>query len=226
MTTTFHRRTRKERFGEILRREGLITQEQLVSALEVQRRSGGFLGEILVELGAIAETDIVKTISVQLQVPVIRPAQYEVDRELLKRFTPEFIYTYRVLPFDRVHDLILVATPDVPSEETLAALRQACGTNVAIFVSSVTDIECALNQLMPVTEDQRERFNQIRRRRTCAAPPTEEGTDETLLAPAAAEESPAEIDILPAAPRGGSGESDTSWEAIFDEAEHNLKQDS
>ncbi|MBN1420785.1 MAG: hypothetical protein JXP34_18585 [Planctomycetes bacterium] len=242
MKTSFHRKTRKERFGEILRREGLITQEQLDRALEVQRSSGGFLGEILVEQGAITETDIVKTISVQLQIPVIRPAQYEVDRELLQQFTHEFIYTHRVLPFDRVHDLVLVATPDMPSDETIASIRESCGANVALFATSVTDIESALSQLMPLSDDERERFRFARRGSASQTPEGEEEAEESLMAPEVPEmpeisevpevpevsevsENPsAEEEDLAGESDEESEEEDASWESIFEQAEKNLRQ--
>ena len=43
----------KKRLGDIIVDRGLITPYQLEEALQVQRRSGGKLGEVLVELGCI-----------------------------------------------------------------------------------------------------------------------------------------------------------------------------
>ncbi|MBN2078664.1 MAG: hypothetical protein JW838_06835 [Spirochaetes bacterium] len=40
-----------KRLGEILRENGIITEEQLQEALRVQKSKGGLLGIILVEMG-------------------------------------------------------------------------------------------------------------------------------------------------------------------------------
>ena len=44
--------------GDRLIALGIITEEQLRQAHEVQRRSQGFLGQILVDLGYVASSDI------------------------------------------------------------------------------------------------------------------------------------------------------------------------
>jgi len=57
------------KLGEILMKSGLVTQEQLEKALEVQRGTTKRLGEILIETGLVQEMDIAAALSKQLGVP-------------------------------------------------------------------------------------------------------------------------------------------------------------
>ena len=49
--------------GEYLVKAGIITQEDLQMALQLQKQRGGFLGQILVQEGWISEQVLCKTLS-------------------------------------------------------------------------------------------------------------------------------------------------------------------
>jgi hypothetical protein len=55
----------RSRLGELLLQSNKITSEQLESALELQRRRGGLLGEILVSLGWLDRTTLNATLVAQ-----------------------------------------------------------------------------------------------------------------------------------------------------------------
>src|SRR6266511_2374692 len=105
-------RIRRKLFGEILVNEGLVSKEQLEEALELQKSTGDFLGGILLELGYITETDIVKTLSVQYQLPFLRPTLYDLDRRLIQKFRAEFLHLHKILPLDQIGNLLLVVVTD------------------------------------------------------------------------------------------------------------------
>lgn len=54
-------------FGQILLSQGKITVEQLDEAIQQQLRSKTYLGEVLVELGAIVAADIAEALRIQSQ---------------------------------------------------------------------------------------------------------------------------------------------------------------
>lgn len=58
---------RRKKLGEILIAQGMITNEQLVEALQVHKRTGVSLGTVLVNLGYISEEDLTGTLGVQIQ---------------------------------------------------------------------------------------------------------------------------------------------------------------
>ncbi len=57
----------KPMLGEMLVESGEITQEQLDQALEVQKKEGGLIGIILVNLNLISEKTLVKYLSLQAE---------------------------------------------------------------------------------------------------------------------------------------------------------------
>ena len=58
-----------DKLGEILLREGLITQDQLKKALLEQKNTGMRLGYTLVKLGFVEETEISKMLARQYRMP-------------------------------------------------------------------------------------------------------------------------------------------------------------
>jgi len=53
--------------GEILLENNEISKEQLNKAIEIQKKEGGLIGIILVNMGAISEQTLVKYLAVQAE---------------------------------------------------------------------------------------------------------------------------------------------------------------
>lgn len=60
----------KPLLGEILIENNVITQEQLEKAIEVQKKEGGLIGIILVNLGYLDEPTLVKYLARQAEMVV------------------------------------------------------------------------------------------------------------------------------------------------------------
>jgi hypothetical protein len=58
---------RPDRLGDLLLGNGVITNEQLASAVVEQERSGGRLGQILVEKGSLSQEDLERYITIQIE---------------------------------------------------------------------------------------------------------------------------------------------------------------
>src|SRR5256712_2834181 len=83
--------------GELLRDRGLISDEDLKNALALQQERREKLGRILVDLGYVAERDVVSTLSEQLKVPVFTGEYPAVPVE--PTVLPyRFLRTFRILP--------------------------------------------------------------------------------------------------------------------------------
>ena len=64
-------KVRPKSLGGMLVEENLITAVQLENALEVQRRQGGKLSEILINQGLVKAEELAIVLSIQLNVPLI-----------------------------------------------------------------------------------------------------------------------------------------------------------
>jgi type IV pilus assembly protein PilB len=102
----------QDKLGEILVREGLITQEQLKKALLEQKNSGMRLGYTLVKLGFIEETEVSKMLARQYRMPAVDLSRFEVDAKILKLIPPDIATKHTVLPLKREGRTLTVAIAD------------------------------------------------------------------------------------------------------------------
>jgi type IV pilus assembly protein PilB len=101
-----------DKLGDILVREGLITQEQLRKALLEQKTSGMRLGYTLVKLGFIEETEVSKMLARQYRMPAVDLSRFEVDAKILKLIPPDIATKHTVLPLKREGRTLTVAIAD------------------------------------------------------------------------------------------------------------------
>ncbi|MDP3910781.1 MAG: type IV-A pilus assembly ATPase PilB [Gemmatimonadales bacterium] len=102
----------QDKLGDILVREGLISQEQLRKALQEQRSSGMRLGYTLVKLGFIEETEVTKMLARQYRMPAVDLSRFEVDAKILKLLPPDIATKHTVLPLKREGRTLTVAIAD------------------------------------------------------------------------------------------------------------------
>ncbi|HUK21679.1 MAG TPA: type IV-A pilus assembly ATPase PilB [Gemmatimonadales bacterium] len=101
-----------DRLGDILVREGLITQDQLKKALLEQKNSGMRLGYTLVKLGYIEETEVTKMLARQYRMPAVDLSRFEVEPRILKLLTPDIAIKHTVLPLKREGRTLTIAIAD------------------------------------------------------------------------------------------------------------------
>ena len=100
------------KLGDLLLKQKLITQDQLDTALKLQREEGGKIGEALVRVGAVSEGDITETLSQQFGVPSIDLAHFEIDPAVIKVVPGEVARKYGVLPVNKTGATLTIAMGD------------------------------------------------------------------------------------------------------------------
>ena len=88
------------KLGDLLLQEGVISPAELEEALKYQVIFGGKLGTNLIEMGALEEGDITRTLSKKFGLPAIDADQImKVNPEVIKLIPCEIAERYRVIPF-------------------------------------------------------------------------------------------------------------------------------
>ncbi len=90
-------RTRSH-FGDALLQKGAITEEELNAALNLQRQSPDRIGKLLVDIGALSESDMVKHLSEHLGVPSVTHEDFPQVPLLENTFSPKFMREARCIP--------------------------------------------------------------------------------------------------------------------------------
>ena len=134
------------RLGEILIEKRLITQEDLDRALELQRERGDKLGKILVDLGFVANRDVLASLSEQLQVPLLTiegPPAISPETESL---SPKFLRQFRCLPVALRDHTVLLAMADPLDFETRATVASCTGLAVEAGIAPEQEILDAIDK--------------------------------------------------------------------------------
>lgn len=136
----------KRLLGEILIERRIITPAQLHQALSRQKKEGGYLGEILIALGALEEKDIVAALVVQCNLPYIAIDRYEIDRRILNLVPKETVRRHRVIPLDRVGDILSLVMWDPFDANLKTSLRRSTRCKIAPFIATRGEIETAIRR--------------------------------------------------------------------------------
>ena len=143
-----------QRLGEILLERKKIEQEDLDRALELQKERGDKLGKILVDMGLIAQRDVLAALSDQLGIPLVTvdgapPSAPEIDG-----LSHRFLRNCRAFPTALADSTLTVAMADPLDFETVAALRSFSGFQIQTVLAAEQEILDAIEKYFGESERQ------------------------------------------------------------------------
>ena len=121
------------KFGRILIKKGLITEEQLDYSLSIQKEKGGRLGWILLSLGYITRLQFFETQAQQLSKRFVSPFNDELantlDIQLLGKISADEAIKYQAVPFKfNKEGLLIILTAYPEDKRTLNFFRERFDT--------------------------------------------------------------------------------------------------
>lgn len=119
------------KLGEMLVRDGRLTEPQLDAALKHQARDGGRIGTVLFEHGFIDLEALTVYLGLELGIPIATGAMLErAKRAAVRLLQPQIAYKHKCVPLV-VQDRQLIAAIEDPHDfATLEALNQITGYRV------------------------------------------------------------------------------------------------
>ncbi|MAT60384.1 MAG: type II secretion system protein GspE [Micrococcales bacterium] len=130
--------------GEILRANGLITDEQFEKALATQTATGKMLGRILVDEGLLTESQLVRALSEQIGLPFIDLSEVMIDAAIVARIPGAICREHHVLPVAVEGDRLVLAMSDPGNVVAKDDIRTRTGMDVRTVVATRADIEAAI----------------------------------------------------------------------------------
>jgi type IV pilus assembly protein PilB len=139
----------RPKIGELLVEAHVLTREQLEHALRVKQEDGRKVGQVLVDLGYVTETQLTQTLSRQLSVPWVSLHHVELTRALLNLVPRAVAEKYNVLPIfvrnvRKQGETLYVATDDPTNEALLQELASGAGLPVRPMIACPTDVRNAI----------------------------------------------------------------------------------
>ena len=138
----------RARLGDLLVAHGIITEEQLVGALQVQQRGDKekLLGEILVDLGYAGPEQVLSAVAEACGMPFVRLTSQLMDPDVRGALPEAFCQKRGVLPLFRVCDVLTVAVSEPANVFLADEIAQVAGINVQIVAATADDIYRTLEQ--------------------------------------------------------------------------------
>jgi len=144
------------RIGDLLVREGLVSQEQLDQALIEQRSSGARLGYVLVKLGFVLEIEITKMLARQYHVPAVDLSQFEVDKKIIKLVPPEVALKHTILPLKRDGRSLTVAMAEPGNMQIVDDLKFITRCDIVPVIAGEYTLRTAIEKYYEQTDAQLE----------------------------------------------------------------------
>jgi len=142
----------KIRLGDLLIKEGYITEDELSKALDKQKElksKGQFkrLGEVLVDLGFIEEKVLLKALSEQLGFDFVNLYAEKIDYDLLTSFPVNMLEENLVLPFKQDDNYIYIATADPLNYDVFEMIERLVNKPLKIYIALSRDILSVLENV-------------------------------------------------------------------------------
>jgi type IV pilus assembly protein PilB len=120
----------------MLREGGLISEEQLIKALEQQKVSGGRIGYHLVQMGFVTEEEVTNCLAQQFGVSSVNLSAAAIDPGILKLIPMDVAKKYLVIPISRVGATMTVAMADPSNVFAIDDIKFMTGFNVEPAVAA------------------------------------------------------------------------------------------
>src|SRR5215470_8239095 len=121
--------------GQLLRERGLVSEEDLKNALTLQEERRDKLGRILIDLGYVAERDVLAVISDQLKIPLFGGEYPAVPIEA-DRLPFRFLRAFHVIPVHLENNVLTLVMADPLDLETQNAIRLRTGFELRVYIAS------------------------------------------------------------------------------------------
>jgi general secretion pathway protein E len=135
-----------ELIGQVFLQRGLIDDEELRTALNLQAESREKLGKMLVDLGYVSERDCLSVVSEHIQTPAIMAADYPKVPVLDSSLSFRFMKQCKFVPVALEGDMLALAMTDPLDSATLDSVRQATGIQTRALLGAESEIMDALER--------------------------------------------------------------------------------
>ncbi len=132
-----------KRLGDVLVREGVVTEEQINEALQ-RRERGEKIGEALIRFGHCSDSQIVDALSDSLGIKRVNLGLIYVDDQVLKLLDEDFVTRSKIMPINISGRRLVVATTDPLDFPTLENVPLKTGINVEPVIATKNDIDTAI----------------------------------------------------------------------------------
>ncbi len=136
----------KEKILSTLRESDLASKEELDKALDIQKKSGESLGQVLVRLGIIDEKNLMIILSKDLGIPPVEVSRFKIPDKVLHTISPQIAKKYKIIPVGKLEGILTVAMGDPLNIFAVDDLERITGLEINPVLASMQDINESLEK--------------------------------------------------------------------------------
>src|SRR5215813_298974 len=135
------------RLGDLLRRHGALTAEQLALALAAQQEHGGALATHLVRLGLVEEHLLVALVADEYHLPVVDPRCVDIPSDAIEAIPHTLARRHELVPIALDGTTLTLAMVDPANPSAVNEVQFLTGRDVRIAAASPTSVHAAIERL-------------------------------------------------------------------------------
>lgn len=136
------------KLGEMLLKKGLITKEELDTAIEYQKSLGGKIGGIIVKLGYMTDEALTREIARHYNMEVTDLANMILPVNLLKAVPRDIIEKHHLIPVHQTNNVLTVCMSDPTDYEALDELQFVTGKKIETTLATRDSIKRAIAEYL------------------------------------------------------------------------------
>ena len=147
--------TAVKKIGELLVEKGYVSENQIKTALDIQKKTGKKLGTILIDSGIIHEEQLVEVIAERLKLNKINLSSLVINPQVIASIPVDVAKKYKVLPVFRMGNNLMVAMADPLDVIALDEIRYLTKCVVKRAVAGEKEIKEAIDKYYTVADSVR-----------------------------------------------------------------------
>ena len=137
----------QRKLGSILVSEGMVSDEQLEEALEVQKTDARYLGRILVSMGYLSDEDLARALGMGLNLEYVDLKNATVDQDVIGIISEDVLKQHKAVPLRIENGSLIVAMSEPNNIYARSDLTISAGYPVTPVISSETAVGRLQDQL-------------------------------------------------------------------------------
>ncbi len=144
----------KLKIGEILRKEGQITSSMLAQAVDKQKKGGGRLSSILLQMGHIEEETVCKILSRTMNFTTIRIEEQHPNAEVRELVNLELAKKYLIFPIRQTGKTLMIAMSEPTDTQAIDEIQFELKLGLDVCVATERDIGGALQKYYNLPDEE------------------------------------------------------------------------
>ncbi len=145
-------RSSKKDLGDLLVEDKLITERQLLKAIEQSKKTSETLQKTLVTMGYATEKDITEVIGKQMGVSFVDIDNCDLDPDLARSIPEHLAQRYKVIPVGQKESRLTLAMVDPLNVIAIDDIRLITGFDIEPVIATEDSILRAINRQFGVTD--------------------------------------------------------------------------